>query len=100
MGPQSNIDKIFMRSKDIILICGAIYTFAAWGFGIVGLPPRVLASEQAIISLSKKTDEIDRQVQALKQNSIYIKEGLDRLEKAQQTFADKIIAAIYKERND
>lgn len=88
---QAGLDKLFMRLKDIILICGAIYTFAAWGFGIAALPPRVQAQEVAQSKATEKNIKQDQQIQELYIKFEYIKESLTEIQRSQQTLTAQLI---------
>lgn len=96
MQAQSRLDKIFMRSKDILLICGAIYTFAAWGFGIVGLPPRVQAQEDAQVKLSAKNIEQDQKIQELSLKFEFIKESLVSIQRSQNALTTRLLDQNHK----
>lgn len=87
---KNGVDHLLLRIKDIVLIGGAVYTFMAWGVGLVNIPQRVEASEMAAQALADKQVKTDLRLQALEQHIEYIRESLDRIDKGQRRIAQSI----------
>ena len=51
---MKNFDSWLMRSKDILLVAGCLWTLSVWGMGFINLPNRVKQIDMEETSLKEK----------------------------------------------
>ena len=86
MASSNSIDKWLMRSKDVIIVFGAIVTFLAYGLKFYGLPKEVEANalgikeaKADIIILHEVDVTLGRSITELKYEQKYIAKGVDEI---------------------
>jgi hypothetical protein len=54
------IDPWLMRSKDLLLVGGALWTLFVWGAGFIGIPQRVQQTEMNLVNLEARSQSYDK----------------------------------------
>lgn len=77
-------DKAFLRTKDVIIISTALFTFFAWGTNFLSIPKRLEAAEVVIQALGDKATGRDTRISNLEKDISFIRETLSDIKKNQE----------------
>lgn len=88
MSSQGQVDHIFLRIKDVLLIGGSLVAIATWYLGIAHLPKIVESHEQRLSKIETAIVKNDLVVAGIQKDLNYLTSGVDEIK--------NILKEVYK----
>lgn len=90
MQNQGQVDHIFLRIKDVLLIGASLVAIATWYLGIADLPKLVESHEQRLVKIEAAIVKNDLVVSGIQKDLNYLTNGVDEIK--------QILKEVYKNR--